>query len=381
MTKSPRFLSQVNHPVRATIQWCLTPNLPLTKYLWSRLMSCHERHSQRLVALSFPIWFWNIFSWLKYWANQKIYQMNKGVCDAFLVLYWCQRDCEFSKGVSIKIRLFVESAYWPIYFQDVLDKCILNTSLCDVVFKWLLQEVSYRAQTVNFSVAVIFLLNVWADWKARSSENMLASWRVGDWTPECCCKQSPEKNHWGILKHCSMSHLVACPKHSASKINRSTDFSGSKVQKQRARWNWHHIAHSSDGGWIYIWSMFFLNLPWISFLLMKNISEVGGGGKSCWQCRTDGRSWKLQGQAQQELAAYIQKNLGKTWPPPNIKKVTQKPAKSHTPFDASATWYQYSGVIFEKKIGKGCFRWLHIVFTKLYLSHLWQFLQSMYAEV
>lgn len=125
----------------------------------------------------------------------------------------------------------------------------------------------------------------------------------------------------------------------------------------------------------------FFNLPWISFLLMKNISEVGGGGKSCWQCRTDGRSWKLQGQAQQELAAYIQKNLGKTWPPPNIKKVTQKPAKSHTPFDASATWYQYSGVIFEKKIGKGCFRWLHIVFTKLYLSHLWQFLQSMYAEV
>lgn len=199
---------------------------------------------------------------------------------------------------------------------------------------------------------------------------------VGDWTPECCCKQSPEKNHWGILKHCSMSHLVACPKHSASKINRSTDFSGSKVQKQRARWNWHHVAHSSDGGWIYIWSMFFFNLPWISFLLMKNISEVGGGGKSCWQCRTDGRSWKLQGQAQQELAAYIQKNLGKTWPPPNIKKVTQKPAKSHTPFDASATWYQYSGVIFEKKIGKGCFRWLHIVFTKLYLSHLWQFLHA-----
>lgn len=80
---------------------------------------------------------------------------------------------------------------------------------------------------------------------------------VGDWTPECCCKQSPEKNHWGILKHCSMSHLVACPKHSASKINRSTDFSGSKVQKQRTRWNWHHVAHSSDGGWIYIWSMFF----------------------------------------------------------------------------------------------------------------------------
>lgn len=280
MTKSPRFLSQVNHPVRATIQWCLTPNLPLTKYLWSRLMSCHERHSQRLVALSFPIWFWNIFSWLKYWANQKIYQMNKGVCDAFLVLYWCQRDCEFSKGVSIKIRLFVESAYWPIYFQDVLDKCILNTSLCDVVFKWLLQEVSYRAQTANFSVAVIFLLDVWADWKARSSENMLASWRAGDWTPECCCKQSPEKNHWGILKHCSMSHLIACPKHSASKINRSTDFSGSKVQKQRARWNWHHIAHSSDGGWIYIWSMFFLIFLEYLFYWWKIYQRWGVVGKA-----------------------------------------------------------------------------------------------------
>lgn len=103
---------------------------------------------------------------------------------------------------------------------------------------------------------------------------------VGDWTPECCCKQSPEKNHWGILKHCSMSHLVACPKHSASKINRSTDFSGSKVQKQRARWNWHHVAHSSDGGWIYIWSMFFLIFLEYLFYWWKIYQRWGVVGKA-----------------------------------------------------------------------------------------------------